>query len=198
MDKANSLTDSGKRINAATAAEILGEISKTRMGSSEINSNGHRVVDGTIYIYQSSKSKNYVIDKKYGKLHAVSYVSRVLSQELAKFVSNDWYLISPSCIIGRIEEGIDEGLLDDLVLGGWAGHGKNSISFNQKIQNMEQVREYMLLKGFRSSESLDNVNPTRDYKDMVENNRLIKSKRRSRRKLSFLNKIGKWLHRLGK
>ena len=193
-------SNSNKRVGSATAEEILGEISNPRMGSSSINSNGHRIVDGKVYIYQSSKSKNYVIDKKYGKLHSVSYVAKVLSQELAKKVEvyGGWFLISPSCVLGRIEEGIEEGLLDDLVLGGWAGHGKNSISFNQKIQNMMQVKEYMLLKGFQEASQLEIVHPTRNYDDMVEHNKRKQARRKKRRKLSFLNKLGKWLFELGK
>ena len=200
MEIKNNASNSNKRAKPATAKEILGQLPKSRMGPPEIDSNGHRRVDGRTFVYQTSKSKNYVIDKKYGKLHSVAYISRVLSQELAMKVQvhDKWFLVTPSCILMRIREAIEEGLLDDLVLGGWAGVGKNSIAPNQQIQNMEQVKEYMLLKGFKEASKLKEVMPSRNYEDMVEHNKIRQSRKRKRRKLKWFNKLGKWLFEIGK
>ena len=201
MEAKNNTANSNKRVTkSATTEDILGtnDISKSRMGPPEIDSNGHRTIEGKTYVYQASRNNCYVIDKKYGKLHSMTYIGHELSKKIALEVNGNYHLISASAVYNRTREAIEEGLLDDLVLGGWAGKGRFSICFNQQIQNMEQVEEYLLLKGFKLASELEDVLPTRTMKEMVQARKQKQAQKRSRRRLSILNKFGRWLYQLGK
>lgn len=201
MEAKNNTTDSNKRVTkSATAEDILGtnNIPKSRMGSPEINSNGHRTIEGKTYVYQTSRNSCYVIDNKYGKLHSMTYIGHELSKKIALEINGNYHFISASTVYNRTKEAIEEGLLDDLVLGGWAGKGKFSISFNQQIQNMEQVEQYLLLKGFKLASKLENVLPVRTMGEILHAKKQRQAQRRKRRKLSILNKFGRWLYQLGK
>tara|TARA_B100000902_G_C27285353_1_gene904103 strand:- start:740 stop:1321 length:582 start_codon:yes stop_codon:yes gene_type:complete len=190
--KNTDTTNPNSRIKPATAEEVLGKNTTARMGSPLIDENGHRKTpDGKIFINLSNRNKCHVIDNVYGKLESIQSISRKLAKEYAYRNGMKWFLPTYQRIAQVIEVGRREGLLDQLFLAGFAGKGRNSICANQKIGSFNDCEVFIQLRGFKHINDL-----MLDNMEVVSGRSIKCSPKGKTRKLSILNKIGKWLWEL--